>query len=64
MHIELDEFASALIADEESLTDEVLPHAIVGLVDLGLIEDTYVMGGRDSMPVIYLEAKIPHSTKF
>lgn len=53
MHVELSEFASALITDTGTPVEDALHHAIIGLVDLGLIEGIYAMGNQSSLDAQY-----------
>ena len=53
MCVELNEFASTLITDTSIPEEEAIHHAITGLVDLGLIDNSFAIGDRRSFPGIF-----------
>lgn len=53
MHVELAEFASALVADADIPALDAAHHAIIGLVHLGLISDDFVIGDPIYLPARY-----------
>jgi hypothetical protein len=60
MHVELNEFTSTLITDTDTPAEDALHHAIIGLVDLGLIEDSYAVGDRSNLSVVYKPSPFEH----
>jgi hypothetical protein len=59
LHIELSEFISALVTDTGIGAQDALQHAVLGLVDLGLLENNYGAGDKTRMHSIWA-----HSSKF
>jgi hypothetical protein len=51
MHVELTEFYSRLVSDDDIDMNAVISHSIVGLVRVGLLDSNYSYGTAASLPV-------------
>jgi hypothetical protein len=48
-----------MVTDTSIPAEDALHHAIIGLVDLGLIGDAHAMGNRSKLPAIYKAENSP-----